>query len=153
MKKLFFVFLFAAMITGCGGSDKTTTICKGNIDQWTTNTTTIESSDDRVDVVKAEIVYDMSDYVTDSLTIEYWESQLKSINVDYESLDGVTAKWDVDDTVITLNVEIDYTKADFDQLVDAGLITTSAGEDKVVYISLEQTIKEQENAGLTCKEQ
>ena len=153
MKKLFFVFLFATMITGCGGSEKTTTVCKGNIDELTTNTTTIESSDDQVEIMRAEVVYDVTDYVTDTFPIEYWESQLKSINVDYDSLDGVTAKWDVDDTIITLNVEIDYTKADFDQLGDAGVITTSGGEDEITYISLEQTIKEQENAGLTCKEQ
>lgn len=153
MKKLFFVFLFATMITGCGGNEKTTTVCKGNIDELTTNTTTIESSDDQVEIMRAEVVYDVTDYVTDTFPIEYWESQLKSINVDYDSLDGVTAKWDVDDTIITLNVEIDYTKADFDQLADAGVITTSGGEDEITYISLEQTIKEQENAGLTCKEQ
>ena len=153
MKKLFFVFLFATMITGCGGSEKTTTVCKGNIDELTTNTTTIESSDDQVEIMRAEVVYDVTGYVTDTFPIEYWESQLKSINVDYDSLDGVTAKWDVDDTIITLNVEIDYTKADFDQLADAGVITTSGGEDEITYISLEQTIKEQENVGLTCKEQ
>ena len=141
------------MITGCGGSEKTTTVCKGNIDELTTNTTTIESSDDQVEIMRAEVVYDVTDYVTDTFPIEYWESQLKSINVDYDSLDGVTAKWNVDDTIITLNVEIDYTKADFDQLADAGVITTSGGEDEITYISLEQTIKEQENAGLTCKEQ
>ena len=69
MKKLFFVFLFATMITGCGGSEKTTTVCKGNIDELTTNTTTIESSDDQVEIMRAEVVYDVTGYVTDTFPI------------------------------------------------------------------------------------
>ena len=33
MKKLLSVMLLALLLTGCGGEEKTTTICKGNIDE------------------------------------------------------------------------------------------------------------------------
>lgn len=151
MKKFLGMLMLALLVTGCGG-DKTTTVCKGNIDELTTNTTTIEATDDQVNTMKAVVEYDVTDYVDDQYTIDYWLSQLKSINVDYESLDGVIANWDVDGTIITLEVEINYDEADLSQLSDAGVIT-STEDGEVAYISLEETVKQQESAGLTCKEQ
>lgn len=43
-------------------------------------------------------------------------------------------------------------EADFDELKKAKLVTTTDSDKKIVYISLEETIKEQEKGGLTCKE-
>lgn len=154
MKKLLGVMLLALVLTGCGSKEeKSTTICKGNIDELTATEVTIEATDDKTDVMKSHVVYDLTSYVSEELPIDtYWLAQVKSINIDFNSLDGAKAKYSVDGEKIILDVEINYDEADFDQLKDAGLITT--GKDgKVVYISLEQTIKEQEKAGLTCKKQ
>ena len=133
--------------------DKSLVICQGNIDEITTNTTTIEATDDKVNVMKAKVEYDVTDYVSDQYTIDYWLSQLKSINVDYNSLQGASASWDVNGTIITMNVEIDYDKADFDELAAAGVLTSSEDGKKIAYVSLEQTIQNQENSGLVCKKQ
>lgn len=133
--------------------DKTLVICQGNIDELTTNTTTIEATDDEVNIMKAEVVYDVTNYVSDQYPIEYWESQLKSINVDYNSLQGASAIWNVNGTIITLNVEIDYDKADFDELLAAGVITSTEEGKKIIYVSLDETIKQQESSGLVCKKQ
>ena len=73
---------------------------------------------------------------------------MKSINVDYDSLKGGSAKYTVDGEKIILKIELDYGEADFDELKKAKLVTTT-DSDK---ISLEETIKEQEKGGLTCKE-
>ncbi|WP_300627482.1 DUF1307 domain-containing protein [uncultured Thomasclavelia sp.] len=128
-------------------------ICQGNLDEITTNTTTIEATNDKVNVMKAEVVYDVTNYVSDQYSIDYWLSQLKSINVDYNSLQGASASWDVNGTIITMNVEIDYDKADFDELLAAGVLTSTDESKKIVYVSLDETIKQQENSGLVCKKQ
>ena len=133
--------------------DESLVICQGNLDEITTNTTTIETTNDKVNVMKAEVVYDVTNYVSDQYSIDYWLSQLKSINVDYNSLQGASASWDVNGTIITMNVEIDYDKADFDELLAAGVLTSTDESKKIVYVSLDETIKQQENSGLVCKKQ
>lgn len=100
MKKLLSVMLLALLLTGCGGEEKTTTICKGNIDEMTAAEVTIEATGEK----------------------------------------------------IILKIELDYGEADFDELKKAKLVTTTDSDKKIVYISLEETIKEQEKGGLTCKE-
>lgn len=133
--------------------DESLVICQGNLDEITTNTTTIEATNDKVNVMKAEVVYDVTNYISDQYSIDYWLSQLKSINVDYNSLQGASASWDVNGTIITMNVEIDYDKADFDELLAAGVLTSTDESKKIVYVSLDETIKQQENSGLVCKKQ
>lgn len=133
--------------------DESLVICQGNLDEITTNTTTIEATNDKVNVMKAEVVYDVTNYVSDQYSIDYWLSQLKSINVDYNSLQGASSSWDVNGTIITMNVEIDYDKADFDELLAAGVLTSTDESKKIVYVSLDETIKQQENSGLVCKKQ
>ena len=133
--------------------DESLVIWQGKLDEITTNTTTIEATNDKVNVMKAEVVYDVTNYVSDQYSIDYWLSQLKSINVDYNSLQGASASWDVNGTIITMNVEIDYDKADFDELLAAGVLTSTDESKKIVYVSLDETIKQQENSGLVCKKQ
>lgn len=133
--------------------DESLVICQGNLDEITTNTTTIEATNDKVNVMKAEVVYDVTNYVSDQYSIDYWLSQLKSINVDYNSLQGASSSWDVNGIIITMNVEIDYDKADFDELLAAGVLTSTDESKKIVYVSLDETIKQQENSGLVCKKQ
>ena len=87
MKKLLSVMLLALLLTGCGGEEKTTTICKGNIDEMTAAEVTIEATGDKTDVMKSTVTYDFTGYVTESTPIDtYWLPKVKSINVDYDSL-------------------------------------------------------------------
>ena len=96
--------------------DESLVICQGNLDEITTNTTTIEATNDKVNVMKAEVVYDVTNYVSDQYSI-------------------------------------DYDKADFDELLAAGVLTSTDESKKIVYVSLDETIKQQENSGLVCKKQ
>ena len=94
MKKLLSVMLLALLLTGCGGEEKTTTICKGNIDEMTAAEVTIEATGDKTDVMKSTVTYDFTGYVTESTPIDtYWLPKVKSINVDYDSLKGGSAKY------------------------------------------------------------
>ncbi len=152
MKKLLCIMLLAGLLTGCGSDKKTTTVCKGNINEMIAATVTIEATGEKTDVMKNHIVYDLSNYITEEMPIDtYWLEQIKLTNADYESLKGVSAKYNVEGKKVILDLELDYNKADLDELKKAGLITTDS-DKKVVYVSLEQTIKEQEKGGLTCKE-
>lgn len=154
MKKLLAIAMVALVLTGCGGEKKVTTVCKGNLDEMTGAVVTIESTGDKTDVMKSTVTYDLSGYVSESAPIDtFWLPRVKSINVDYDSLKGGSAKYSVDGDKIILEVELDYSKADFDELKKANLVTTDGSDKKIAYISLEETIKEQEKAGLTCKEQ
>lgn len=54
--------------------DESLVICQGNLDEITTNTTTIEATNDKVNVMKAEVVYDVTNYVSDQYSIDYWLS-------------------------------------------------------------------------------
>ena len=102
--------------------------------------------------MKSHVVYDFSNYVMEEIPIDiYWLEQIKSMNANYDSLKGTSAKYSIEGEKIILDLELDYKEANLDELKKAGLITATS-DKKVVYISLKQTIKEQENGGFTCKE-
>ena len=116
-KTILSVMSLALLLTGCGGEEKTTTICKGNIDEMTAAEVTIEATGDKTDVMKSTVTYDFTGYVTESTPIDtYWLPKVKSINVDYDSLKGGSAKYTVDGEKIILKIELDYGEADFDEL-------------------------------------
>ena len=52
-----------------------------------------------------------------------------------------------------MNNNNDEDKADFDELLAAGVLTSTDESKKIVYVSLDETIKQQENSGLVCKKQ
>lgn len=153
MKKFLCLMMLTGLLTGCGESGKkTTTVCKGNLDEITAATVEIKATGDKTDIMKSHVVYDFSNYISEEMPIDtYWLEQIKSMNVDYDSIKGASAKYSVDGNKIVLDIELDYSKADIDELKKAGLITSSE-DKKVTYISLKQTINEQEKGGLTCKE-
>ena len=49
-------------------------------------------------------------------------------------------------------VDIQYDNEYMKDLVDAGLVRTNGSYKDIEYISLKDTLKNQKNAGLTCKE-
>ena len=83
--------------------------------------------------------------------ISYWLPKVKSINVDYDSLKGGSAKYTVDGEKIILKIELDYGEADFDELKKAKLVTTTDSDKKIVYISLEEIIKNKKKVDLLVK--
>lgn len=49
-------------------------------------------------------------------------------------------------------VDIQYDSDYMKDLVEAGLVSTNGSYKDIEYISLQDTLKNQENAGLMCKE-
>ena len=114
-----------------------TTICKGKLDMITTEEVEVISGDEKVKETKTQVTYDYSDYVSDMYPISYYKDYIKNSNKFYKDINGVNIQYDSD-----------YMK----DLVEAGLVSNNGSYKDIEYISLQDTLKNQENAGLTCKE-
>jgi uncharacterized lipoprotein YehR (DUF1307 family) len=73
----------------------------------------------------------------------------ESLQDQYGSLAGVTAAGEVEDDAIRVTIRIDYSEADTDALVDAGLL--ESGDIQTQYVSLDKTQKEMNANGYACK--
>ena len=101
------------------------------------------SSDEKVKETKTQVTYDYSDYVSDMYPISYYKDYIKNSNKFYKDINGVKASLKVKGNKVIYTVDIQYDSDYMKDLVEAGLVE---------YISLQDTLKNQENAGLTCKE-
>ena len=116
-----------------------TTICKGKLDMITTEKVEVISSDEKVKETKTQVTYDYSDYV-------------KNSNGFYKGVNGVKAAIKVNGNKVIYTVDIQYDSDYMKDLVEAGLVSTNGSYKDIEYISLQDTLKNHENAGLTCKE-
>lgn len=129
-----------------------TTICKGKLDMITTEEVEVISSDEKVKETKTQVTYDYSDYVSDTYSISYYKNYIKNSNSFYKGVNGVKATIKVKGNKVIYTVDIQYDNKYMKDLVDAGLVSTNGSYKDIEYISLQDTLKNQENAGLTCKE-
>ena len=129
-----------------------TTICKGKLDMITTEEVKIISSDEKVKETKTQVTYDYSDYVSDMYPISYCKDYIKNSNKFYKDINGVKASLKVKGNKVIYTVDIQYDSDYMKDLVEAGLVSTNGSYKDIEYISLQDTLKNQENAGLTCKE-
>lgn len=151
MKKALGLLTLSLLLTGCSSNKKTTTVCKGSLDEITDSNVTIQATGDKTTKMTNKVTYDFTNYIKEETPITYYEDLVKEDRDEINDLKGVNAKYTVEGTKIVLTVTVDYQKADFKELAAAKLIVQgSAGEVK--YISLKQTIAQQTQAGLTCKQ-
>ena len=129
-----------------------TTICKGKLDMITTEEVEVISSDEKVKETKTQVTYDYSDYVSDMYSISYYKDYIKKSNKFYKDINGVKASLKVKGNKVIYTVDIQYDSDYMKDLVEAGLVSTNGSYKDIEYISLQDTLKNQENAGLTCKE-
>lgn len=129
-----------------------TTICKGKLDMITTEEVEVISSDEKVKETKTQVTYDYSDYVSDMYPISYYKDYIKNSNKFYKDINGVKASLKVKGNKVIYTVDIQYDSDYMKDLVEAGLVSTNGSYKDIEYISLQDTLKNQENAGLTCKE-
>ena len=101
---------------------------------------------------KTQVTYDYSDYVSDTYSISYYKNYIKNSNSFYKGVNGVKATIKVKGNKVIYTVDIQYDNKYMKDLVDAGLVSTNGSYKDIEYISLQDTLKNQENAGLTCKE-
>ena len=129
-----------------------TTIWKGKLDMITTEEVEVISSDEKVKETKTQVTYDYSDYVSDMYSISYYKDYIKNSNKFYKDINGVKASLKVKGNKVIYTVDIQYDSDYMKDLVEAGLVSTNGSYKDIEYISLQDTLKNQENAGLTCKE-
>ena len=84
--------------------------------------------------------------------ISYYKDYIKNSNKFYKDINGVKASLKVKGNKVIYTVDIQYDSDYMKDLVEAGLVSTNGSYKDIEYISLQDTLKNQENAGLTCKE-
>ena len=110
------------------------------------------STIEKVKETKTQVTYDYSDYVSDMYPISYYKDYIKNSNKFYKDINGVKASLKVKGNKVIYTVDIQYDSDYMKDLVEAGLVSTNGSYKDIEYISLQDTLKNQENAGLTCKE-
>ena len=118
----------------------------------TTEKVEVISSDEKVKETKTQVTYDYSDYISDTYPISYYKDYIKNSNNFYKDVNGVKASLKVKGNKVIYTVDIQYDNEYMKDLVDAGLVRTNGSYKDIEYISLKDTLKNQKNAGLTCKE-
>ena len=107
----------------------------------------------RVVIPEYIVVHDGS--VNDTTAPDYYErykDYIKNSNKFYKDINGVKASLKVKGNKVIYTVDIQYDSDYMKDLVEAGLVSTNGSYKDIEYISLQDTLKNQENAGLTCKE-
>lgn len=149
---IIFIVLIGGIVFYLASHLTKTTICKGNLDMITTEKVEVISSDEKVKETKTQVTYDYSDYISDTYPISYYKDYIKNSNNFYKGVNGVKASLKVKGNKVIYTVDIQYDNEYMKDLVDAGLVRTNGSYKDIEYISLKDTLKNQKNAGLTCKE-
>ena len=142
---LILIIILGAIVFYLTGHLTKTTICKGTLDMITDEEVEVISSDDKVKETKTKVIYDYTDYVSESYPISYYKDYIKNSNTFYKNVKGVKTSLKVEGNKIIYEVDIQYSQDYMKDLVEAGLVS-------IDYISLKDTIENQKSAGLTCKE-
>lgn len=149
---LILIIILGAIVFYLTGHLTKTTICKGTLDMITDEEVEVISSDDKVKETKTKVIYDYTDYVSESYPISYFKDYIKNSNTFYKNVKGVKTSLKVEGNKIIYEVDIQYSQDYMKDLVEAGLVSTNGSYKDIVYISLKDTIENQKSAGLTCKE-
>lgn len=149
---LILIIILGAIVFYLTGHLTKTTICKGTLDMITDEEVEVISSDDKVKETKTKVIYDYTDYVSESYPISYYKDYIKNSNTFYKNVKGVKTSLKVEGNKIIYEVDIQYSQDYMKDLVEAGLVSTNGCYKDIDYISLKDTIENQKSAGLTCKE-
>ena len=144
---LILIIILGAIVFYLTGHLTKTTICKGTLDMITDEEVEVISSDDKVKETKTKVIYDYTDYVSESYPISYYKDYIENSNTFYKNVKGVKTSLKVEGNKIIYEVDIQYSQDYMKDLVEAGLVSTNGS-----YKSLKDTIENQKSAGLTCKE-
>ncbi|MGX8833673.1 DUF1307 domain-containing protein [Amedibacillus sp. YH-ame6] len=132
MKKIVAVLMFVALLAGCTGSKETTFVGKGNTNGMTCEVE-IVSNGDKVSKVKEVVGMDLK---TLGLTEEQAKATMEPAAKKNNEVEGVNMKLETTETKVTITTELDYSKANIEELKKAGLIE-STGDAK--YVSLKKS--------------
>ena len=148
MKKIICLLCICFTLVGCNAKDDSKTlVCTGVTSEVIEVLNTITYKEDVVLTQTIENKVVLSDLNLDK---EMMESLVEQYSSAYD-IEGVTYSYAIDEEgVFTEKIVVDFEKADFSLLQNAGLIDAST-EGEIKYISFKQTKEALENFGMTCK--
>lgn len=122
MKKIVAIMMAVTMLAGCTGGKETTIVGKGNANGMTSEVE-IVSNGDKVSKVKEVINMDLK---TLGLTEDQAKSTMEPAAEKSNAVEGVNIKLETSDKKVTITTEVDYSKADIDELKKAGLVDSNS---------------------------
>ena len=128
--------------------DETPVVMK--CDSETQGSLTFESKEDQIQKMTQSFSMSFTDLgINEDLDQNAIKEKInQSLDSMYQDLEGVQAVGEIVEDHVEITVTIDYTAADHEQLMEAGLL--ESGKVDSAYISLEETQESYEDSGYTC---
>ena len=146
MRKLTVLLFIFFLLVGCENKEEKTMVCQGtNGDIQVTNTIKY------IGKTVTSVSYQDTMIVDDSL-VSYISNYLDGFKETLKGLEGVVFSYEIVGSNVITTTTIDYSVANIDELVNAGLMDSIQSEKEKV-IDYELTINYIETLGLTCSEQ
>ena len=145
MRKLTVLLFIFFLLVGCENKEEKTMVCQGtNGDIQVTNTIKY------IGKTVTSVSYQDTMTVDDSL-VSYISNYLDGYKETLKGLEGVVFSYEIEGSNVITTTTIDYSVANIDELVNAGLMDSIQSEKEKV-IDYELTINYMETLGLTCSE-
>ena len=145
MRKLTVLLFIFFLLVGCENKEEKTMVCQGtNGDIQVTNTIKY------IGKTVTSVSYQDTMTVDDSL-VSYISNYLDGYKETLIGLEGVVFSYDIEGSNVITSTTIDYSVANVDKLVNAGLMDSIQSEKEKV-IDYELTINYMKTLGLTCSE-
>lgn len=146
MRKLTVLLFIFFVLVGCENKEEKTMVCQGtNGDIQVTNTIKY------IGKTVTSVSYQDTMIVDDSL-VSYISNYLDGYKETLKGLEGVVFSYEIEGSNVITTTTIDYSVANIDELVNAGLMDSIQSEKEKV-IDYELTINYMKTLGLTCSEQ
>ena len=146
MRKLTVLLFLFFVLVGCENKEEKTMVCQGtNGDIQVTNTIKY------IGKTVTSVSYQDTMIVDDSL-VSYISNYLDGYKETLKGLEGVVFSYEIEGSNVITTTTIDYSVANIDELVNAGLMDSIQSEKEKV-IDYELTINYMKTLGLTCSEQ
>lgn len=138
------LFLFVVFNQGNVTKSKTT-VCTMNYEGVNVENTIIAQGN------KVQSLKYVNSITVDETLLPYLQVAAEDFVKKMSGVEGLSYDWSVDGGTLTETTDIDYTKVDFNALVNLGLLEKVDGEVPT-YIDLESSINNMKELGCTCSE-
>lgn len=140
-----FIVIFAIVLINGDERKLKTTVCTMNYEGVNIENTLISKGN------KVQSVKYVNSITVDETLLPYLQVAAEDFVKKMSGVDGLSYNWSVDGGTLTETTDIDYTKVDFNALVNLGLLEKVDGEVPT-YIDLESSINNMKELGCTCTE-
>ena len=146
MKKIVVLLSLVSILSGCGSTKKTVTVCTGEYAGFT-STSEYAAEGDNVVSYKETILYRFEEFQIDETDEAAKDAILQAVREENNAteFEGLVIEEEIVQDGFQLTYFLDFTKADMKKVMEMGLI-----EEDTIKISLEKTISMAEDDGFTC---